>query len=155
MSYTYFMCRSHLSDRIWHSVLSLTSRSHSVSFLVIAALFVRLILIFISRSYSQSPRRLWWTKKKQITYNYYWAYTAVSFTHPYRNRTLAGSSQTLFSTVYRQSGHVQPGLSSDASFSLCLYRTHGNARWPAHSRIIARRWSSQYVLRSTSFSEYC
>ena len=39
MSYMYFMCRSHLSDRIWQLVFSLTSQSHSVSFMIFISQF--------------------------------------------------------------------------------------------------------------------
>ena len=39
MSHTYSMCRSHLSARIWHSVIILIyCQSHSVSFLIIISL---------------------------------------------------------------------------------------------------------------------
>ena len=70
------MYRSHLSDRIWHSVLSLISQSHSVSLLMIYFLVSldRLILVPISLvSFLVSSQTLdcmyllrWWFNKKQI-----------------------------------------------------------------------------------------
>ena len=172
MSHTYSMCRSHLSARIWHSVIILIyCQSHSVSFLIIISLnlwsdsflcsFFGLILSLVADSGSH-VYLLGSKIKQQNKYELLSSHGRLLYTLLQRRVSQHDAMRVLVAfrislqqhrqCTGRQSGNVHPGVSLRVQFSRVVYVELTTTLAGRHTAV--HRWRSYHTSYYPSVRQY-